>query len=602
MESEETQAPGRWAGATDRLTDQWKLWLVLFWIAAAAVMLWDRWNAIHWFALSDTDDNLRIMQVRAWLEGQDWYDLRQYRMSPPGGADVHWSRLVDLPIAGIRLLLEPVLGGPAAERWAVAVAPMLPMAVAIAAVAVTARRLVSLKAFALAVGLLFCAHSTRNQWVPLRIDHHGWQLAFLALAMMAIADPKRARGGATLGVATALSFAIGLEMLPYFVIAGAIMVLMWMWDGAEARRLAAYGVTLAGGTALAYLLFASHANREAVCDALSPVWVSALLPAGALCLALAWWSPGKRVLRVAGAAVGGALIAAAFAAMWPDCLGRLEQSPEELERLWLSKVREAMPVWRHGWKMASITLSLPLIGLVGYGAMIWRHRRDAGALIPWAGLALLALVSTALLAWQTRASPAAQLLSIPGVTALGWLLIGWFQARPQWVLRVTGMVVAFVLVSGLGTLYLTRLVPEQQPNERRSAVDTANRQCPTIPALRPIALQPKGTVLTHVDMGPRLIALTHHDAIIGPYHRNAQQIIDVMQAFRRDADNARRTVERYGVDYILICPNLSESTIYRSEAPNGFYVQLTQGTVPAWLAPVELPSGSPYRMWRVVSR
>jgi hypothetical protein len=601
MESEETRSRWRAWGDTDRLVKHWRWWLLLFWCAAAALMLYDRWNAVHWFALSDTDDNLRMMQVRALLEGQGWFDLRQYRMSPPGGIDVHWSRLVDLPIAGIRLLLAPMLGGPLAEKVAVALAPMLPMAVAIVAVAVTARRLVSDKAFALAVGLLFCAHSTRAQWVPLRIDHHGWQLAFLALAVMAIADPKRARGGVTLGVATALSFVIGLEMLPYFVLAGAIMVAMWLWDERESRRLATYGASLAGGTALGYLLFASHANRAPVCDALSPVWVSALVPAGALCVALAFWSPRSRLLRIAGAALGGALVAAAFAWMWPDCLGRLEQSSEELERLWLSKVREAMPIWRHGWKQTAITLSLPVIGAIGYGAMIWRHRRDPARLIPWAGIGLLALVAAVLLAWQTRASPAAQLLSIPGVTALGWIVIGWFQSRPQWVLRVAGVVLAFLLVSGLATFYVTRLIPDQ-PNNRRAPIDDASRRCPTIPALRAIARQPKGTVLTHVDLGPRLITLTHHDAITGPYHRNARQIVDVMLAFRLDAENARRTVERYRADYVLICPNFPESTIYRSEAPDGFYVQLTRGQVPAWLEPVRLPGDSPYRMWRVVRR
>ena len=52
---------------------------------------------------------------------------------------------------------------------------------------------------------------------------------------------------------------------------------------------------------------------------------------------------------------------------------------------------------------------------------------------------------------------------------------------------------------------------------------------------------------------------------------------------------------------MLICPNLSESTIYHSEAPNGFYAQLRRGLAPNWLAPVPLPPASPYRMWRVVS-
>ena len=42
-------------------------------------------------------------------------------------------------------------------------------------------------------------------------------------------------------------------------------------------------------------------------------------------------------------------------------------------------------------------------------------------------------------------------------------------------------------------------------------------------------------MLTFVDLGPRLITVTPHDAIAGPYHRNAQQIVDVMRAWRGDA-------------------------------------------------------------------
>jgi hypothetical protein len=37
-----------------------------------------------------------------------------------------------------------------------------------------------------------------------------------------------------------------------------------------------------------------------------------------------------------------------------------------------------------------------------------------------------------------------------------------------------------------------------------------------------------------------------------------------------------------------------------AEAPSGFYAQLQHGQVPKWLAPVQLPKDSPFRMWRVV--
>jgi len=115
----------------DRLFDlvdrYWKWVVVAAWLGFCAWFLFDRWNAIHWFALPDTDDNLRISQVRALLAGQDWYDLRQHRLNPPEGANIHWSRLVDLPIAGLILLLKPFVGGIDAQRAAVAIAPLIPL-------------------------------------------------------------------------------------------------------------------------------------------------------------------------------------------------------------------------------------------------------------------------------------------------------------------------------------------------------------------------------------------------------------------------------------------------------------------------------------------
>jgi hypothetical protein len=134
-----------------------------------------------------------------------------------------------------------------------------------------------------------------------------------------------------------------------------------------------------------------------------------------------------------------------------------------------------------------------------------------------------------------------------------------------------------------------------------NVVNKANNLCPTLWALKPVAQVPRGQVLTFVDLGPRLITVTHHDAVAGPYHRNGDDIIDVMRAFRGTAESARATIERRGIDYVLICPGLSESTIYASQARQGFYMQLVRGTVPAWLQPVPLPAKSPYRMWRVVT-
>ncbi len=586
----------RISGLIDR---RWKWIVVLAWLGFAAWFVFSKWTEIRFFGLPDTDDNMRIMQVRGLLAGQDWYDLRQYRMNPPWGANIHWSRLVDLPIAGLILLLKPFVGTSWAERSAVAIAPLLPYLLLLFSLALSVRRLVDRRAYPLAFFTLFFAGSTNGMFRPERIDHHGWQLAFLALMMSAIADPKRTRGGITLGVATALSLAIGLEMLIYIAIAGSAMVIFWIVDRDEAERLRAYAVTLSAGTCAAFLIFASNENWKAVCDALSPVWLSDALLGGALLYVLTLLSPADWKRRFAIAAGAGLILAAFHALVWPQCLQRLEGVSPEVEHLWLSHVREARPIYRHGWRVATLVLGLGTIGAIGWAVLAWLRRREPEQLRRVLAAAALAISATVLLLWQTRTGPAAQMMAAVGTAALVWTLapLTW---KSSWaVVRVVGTTAAVVISAGAALPLVLDLFPEKPSTPRQQAIGKANRLCGTLWGLKPIAQQPKGMVFTFIDLGPRLIAVTHHDAVGGPYHRNGQQIADVMNAFRGNADQARRIIRKYRSAYLLTCPNSSTTTIFQSEAPKGFYAQLERGQVPGWLTRVELPADSPFKMWRV---
>jgi hypothetical protein len=53
--------------------------------------------------LLDTDDAMRLTQMRAWPVGHGWYDLHEPRLQ---GYDSHWSRLIDAGLAGLYLLLR----------------------------------------------------------------------------------------------------------------------------------------------------------------------------------------------------------------------------------------------------------------------------------------------------------------------------------------------------------------------------------------------------------------------------------------------------------------------------------------------------------------
>ena len=109
--------------------------------------VFDRWGAIRGFALGDTDDNMRMMQVRGLLDGQGWYDLRQHRLSPPAGATSTGRGWSTCRSPGSSCCLRPLFGGRVAEpsRWRSA--PLLPMLVGDGGAGGDARRLVDGSAF-----------------------------------------------------------------------------------------------------------------------------------------------------------------------------------------------------------------------------------------------------------------------------------------------------------------------------------------------------------------------------------------------------------------------------------------------------------------------
>lgn len=590
-----------WSDLVAELDRHWIKYALLAWFIVTLWYFISAWPQIRSLGLGDTDDNMRLMQVRALLNGQDWYDLRNYYLNPPGGFDIHWSRIVDLPIAGLILILRPFIGTPWAERVACGLAPLLPLSIAFVGLGATVRRLVSPHAWPLAMALLVCACTpTMLMFAPDRIDHHGWQLAMLSLTVAGLCDPKGARGGVIVGLASAVSISIGLEMLPYAAMAGAIIALQWIWDRGEARRVAAYGVSLASGTALGYGAFASYANMVARCDALTPVYLTVMLVAGGLLFVLAWLSPASRWARLGLAVAAGAVIVAGFAWLFPQCLGRPEQASPELVRNWLDNVREAKPIYMHPFRQAFPIVTLPVIGLLG-AAVATKRAVDGRApnMVGWAAATLFTLFACLMLLWQTRAGPAAQLLAVPGAAALIWIAVPLLLESRNMLVRVLGPVAVVLIASGMFSGLSLKFLPIDKPDARMTTINRASARCPSISSLAPLNQYPAATVFSFVDLGPRIIVITHHKAVAGPYHRNGEAILDVQHAFGGSPDQFRAIAKKHGATLLLICPNMAESTIYRVRNPGGFYDRMAKGETFPFLEPLSLPRNSPLRLFRI---
>jgi hypothetical protein len=435
---------------------------------------------------------------------------------------------------------------------------------------------------------------------PLRIDHHGWQLAMLCVLVAGLVDPKQGRGGLTVAVASVLSLVIGLEMLPYLAAAGGIMGLRWVMDGSQAMRLRAYAVMLAGGTALGYLIFASYANQQPRCDALSPVWLSVMLAAGGFAFLLTMLTTENWKVRLAAGALAGGMLAAGYVYFWPQCTSQLEGFSPELKKLWFDNVREVKPLFVQNREMLATVGFSALFGILGglYGLY---QARGTDRFFPWLSVTILSGLGGGLVMWQSRAAPAVQALSVPGLAVFGWALIPSVRERfkDKVLIRVVATVGAFALISGLGLQLILSIWPSNDKQPVIKTSNKANAECSTIPSHRAIAALPKATIFTFADLSPRLIVLTHHSAIAGPYHRNEAALLDIHRTFRGSPEAAEAVVRRHGATLVMICANSSESTLFKSDGPNGFYAQLAAGKSLPWLEPVALPAKNPFKVWRV---
>lgn len=587
----------RTPAASDR---QWIALLLLFWLAACLWLIAQRWPAIAAMTLPDSDDNLRLLQVRDWIAGQDWFDLRQYRLDPPAGADIHWSRLVDLPLAAAMLAARPLLGAATAERVAVVAVPLLTLLAAMALVARIARATIDPAAWWWAPAMLLMAAPALGMMSPLRIDHHGWQIVALLALAWGIVHPRARTGGTIAGIAIAASLAVGVEMLPHLALGAAAIAIGWAIEPGERDRLRGLSIAAAAGTIAALLLFVPPAGRlSGRCDALSDVYAGPILIGCAISLAGSFAPLATRGRRFALLALAGLLAALPLLGPAGRCLTDPYHAVDPAARaLWLDIVAEALPLLAQKPDIAAGTLVLPSIGLAGVAAMLWRQRGNPERRRAWAALGALSLASILLTLLSTRAGVAAQAMAVPGAAALGFLGRARLTASPSLLARVFGSMLLFLAVGGLLPRLAIALTIEQ-PESRQEAADArANAACFAPASLSRLDAVPAGRALAFIDATPAILVHSHHGGLAGPYHRNGAAIAAVMQAWAGDDTAAHATIRARRVRYVMLCGAMSEGAWYRQRGPDGLYARLRSGRVPLWLRPVPIPA-SPWSVWRV---
>jgi len=573
---------------TEPLRLGWKLWALAIGLAAVLGAAWtvNTWPALSHIVLPDSDDMARLAQVRDWLGGQRFTDLVQHRLGMNNSGSMHWSRLGDLGTAAYMLMLRPILGNASGDIWAAILWPLTLFALYLGLSARLALRVGGRGAAFVALIIAAFAFPAITMFVPGRIDHHGAQIVLILCLVEATWRAPSAAGGAAMGLASAVSLAIGLETAPLCVVAMAALLVLWVRDGeAERVRIASFGAAFGGATLLWLIVARPDFWPQQWCDGFTPASTDATFIVAGFWLTLASVTrrlSGWRSRAVVGLAAG-AVVLLLVSRTSSVCLnGPYGATDPLLRRLWMDRIVEAQPLFGN-----TIGLVIGVSGLAVFAAavtaflLVREWRREWAILLAFHGMAI------AVMLFQVRGGAIAAALCAPP------LAVFVVAARSRGPIP---LVLAWSLSAGLIWAAAGNALDSARG---RPPIAFAGVDCMAPATLDRLATLPAGTMIAPIDAGAYLLGATRHRVLAAPYHRNNLGNRAAYDFWLSRPDAALGIARKWQADYVLVCPDAFGSIDLKVEGPGGLAMLLDAGQPPAWLAPVPMPR-SAARLYRVL--
>ncbi|WP_374544483.1 hypothetical protein [Rhodoblastus sp.] len=539
----------------------------------------------------DTDDAMRMAQVRDLVAGQHWYDMTQYRLDPPQAVALHWSRIVDIPLVLLLKLFGLFLAPEQAERAARIAFPTGVLAVLLAGGAWAARIFADASARAYGVLAVLLCGVMFWQFPPGRVDHHAPQITLLFFSVAALAralDPAEGRWAALSGGCIAVSLGIGLENMPFFVLIAAPPGLVFAWRGEDARPMLLSFAAGLGFTLVVVFVLTVGVSRWLVpaCDALSAPWMVSTLGGSVAYGVLSFSGKASRVARFLALGVLGAGVAAMLALLWPDCLRPPYSEVDPLlKSLWIDRIAENQTIWQDlaGSPGAALLTTIPiLIGLAGalFGVVTSRGLARAR----W--FFLLAVVATGVVAGSLclRVFSSTMPLAAMGLLAPALFVRDRLASRSA----IVAGVLSFLLLFALSAFGVAIAMPDlPQPLDADRLLDAAwKRPDPCLDSIsyEPLAGMPPGLAVAPLQSGAYLLAHTSLSVVAAGYHRGEHGNRAVIDIFRAEPAQAESLARHAGAKYILLCwATPGDAYWWKYLSPSGLAAQLEEGKAPNWL-------------------
>jgi hypothetical protein len=581
--------------------------LILMLCAAVALALAAPGIQAGVFDAMSTDDAMRLVEVRDLIAGQGWFDLTQHRLDPPG-ASMHWSRVIDAPLAALILMLRPLAGNAGAEAITLVLWPTLLFGAVLVLVAAIAGRMADgQNQHALQLAAIFLAALSIPSLVHFRtgaVDHHNFQIVLLLCFLFLTAGIEQSCISASLaGISATLSLAVGLEMLPAIAAACVAVLGLLLWRGnAISRQAGAFGAALTcSSLLLALLLLPPHSLGAPVCDAFGGPFLLLIAGGGASLMIVAGVTAWRSTLsaRFAAAAATGIVLLGAFFALFPGCLASPYAAVDPLvASIWLDHVLETMSfqtlLLLEPQKVPGF-YGFPALTLLLAVAAIFRTAPASRFRMVVVAITLAALIGISI--WQMRGAAAATIIAAPIFpVSLAALWPARAQGRRLVLLVLLASPASFAASGLLARPAIDRILNPQWTIAEQDATST----CRTVSSLAPLAVLARGRVMAPIDLGPAILAATWHSVFAAPYHRNNDGNLAMLQAMLAAPSLAQRILADRQVDYIVLCRGSLEQTEFSKLAPDGLAARLGRSQIPDFLQPLDHadPTGK-LAVWRV---
>lgn len=575
---------------------------LVIWLVIVVYLIYSSWPNIVSRSGWDPDDQLRMVQLRDFLGGQSWFDNTQYRLNAPEGAPMHWSRLIELPLALVVLLAAPLLGQPGAEMLAGTMIPLMCFGLVAFMLGRIAMHFAGPIAGGFAVVMTMVSPAIAMQLRPMRIDHHGWQLVCAALTLWTLFWPSARKAGVFMGLAMAIWLHISLEGAP--AAAAFFGILGWRWAvaGEGAQRL---GWAVLVFTAASLVLFfgtqTSGLSAPNYCDTISPAHIYAIVAAGILIAPPALFLNLGKWLRFGAVIAAGSAAAVIYLNASPDCArGAFATMDPVVRTYWYEMVREGLPAWHQKWGTAVLMLSVPVVGILTLATLVIRGNSEQRA--SYFAMAFLGAYTFLLALLVFRTVSVATLVAIP-VVAIGMAkLLSRFKTETVPARRV-GLValMAFMLVPGPYFAQILKLLaPETAKDQIVSAKENGSKekQCESNESVGSLAKLDRANILAPFDIGPKILLNTPHRVVASSHHRNEKAMRDHIDMYRLPAKQAKFIIQRRKVTHIVACIDEAEMQGYSERNPDGLWAQLEKGKTPDWLEAMP-DMGKSLKVWRV---